>query len=121
MSRQSSTDLAKRAQDELNKPISRSTVWRILDEDAIKPWQYAQWIFPRAADFFTKAAIVLELYEGDWQGERLDPFDRILNSAEKTSIQARIRCPATLEPAPGRCRRVESEYGRGGALQYLAA
>src|SRR5262249_48858698 len=121
LSRQSTTDLAKRARDELNKPISRSTVWRILDADAIKPWQYEHWIFPRAADFFAKAAVVLDLYEGYWQGERLDPFDRILSADEKTSIQARIRCQETLGPAPGRRRRVEAEYGRGGALQYLAA
>src|SRR5947209_12692613 len=121
LSRQSTTDLANRARDELNKPISRSTVWRILDEDAIKPWQYEHWIFPRAADFFTKAAVVLDLYEGYWQGERLDPFDRILSSDEKTSIQARIRCHTTLGPAPGRRRRVEAEDERGRALQYLAA
>jgi hypothetical protein len=121
LSRQSTTDLAKRARDELNKPISRSTVWRILDADAIKPWQYEHWIFPRAADFFAKAAVVLDLYEGYWQGERLDPFDRILSADEKTSIQARIRCQETLGPASGRRRRVEAEYERGGALQYLAA
>jgi DDE superfamily endonuclease len=121
LSRQSTSDLAQRAQEELNKPISRSTVWRILDEDAIKPWQYEHWIFPRAADFFTKAAVVLDLYAGYWQGERLDPFDRILSADEKTSIQARIRCHTTLGPAPGRRRRVEAEYERGGALQYLAA
>jgi DDE superfamily endonuclease len=121
LSRQSTTDLAKRAQEELDKPISRSTVWRILDEDAIKPWQYEHWIFPRAADFFTKAAVVLDLYEGYWQGECLDPFDRIISSDEKTSIQARIRCHPTLPPGPGRRRRVEAEYERGGALQYLAA
>jgi hypothetical protein len=121
LSRQSTTDLAKRAQDELNKPISRSTVWRILDEDAIKPWQYEHWIFPRAANFFTTAAIVLDLYEGYWQGERLDPFDRIISTDEKTSIQARIRRHPSLGPGPGRRRRVETEYERGGALQYLAA
>jgi len=121
LSRQSTTDLAKRAQDELNRPISRSTVWRILDEDAIKPWQYEHWIFPRAADFFTKAAVVLDLYQGYWQGERLDPFDRVLSSDEKTSIQARVRCHASLPPGPGRPRRVEAEYERAGALQYLAA
>jgi hypothetical protein len=121
LSRQSTSDLAKRAQDELNKPISRSTVWRILDEDAIKPWQYEHWIFPRAANFFEKAAVVLDLYQGYWEGERVDPFDRIISSDEKTSIQARIRCHTTLGPAPGRPRRVEAEYERGGALQYLAA
>jgi hypothetical protein len=121
LSRQSTTDLANRARDELNKPISRSTVWRILDEDAIKPWQYEHWIFPRAANFFEKAAVVLDLYEGYWQGERVDPFDRIISSDEKTSIQARVRCHTSLGPASGRRRRVEAEYGRGGALQYLAA
>jgi hypothetical protein len=121
LSRQSTTDLAQRARDELNKPISRSTVWRILDEDAIKPWQYEHWIFPRASNFFEKAAVVLDLYEGYWQGERVDPFDRIISSDEKTSIQARIRRHTSLGPASGRRRRVEAEYGRGGALQYLAA
>jgi DDE superfamily endonuclease len=121
LSRQSTTDLAGRVRGELNRPISRSTVWRILDEDAIKPWQYEHWIFPRAANFFERAAVVLDLYEGYWQGERVDPFDRIISSDEKTSIQARIRCHPTLGPAPGRRRRVEAEYGRGGALQYLAA
>jgi hypothetical protein len=114
-------DLARLAGTELGKSISRSTVGRILDADAIKPWQYEHWIFPRAPDFFTKAARVLDLYEGYWQGERLDPFDRIISSDEKTSIQARQRSAATLPPGPGRRRRVEHEYERGGALQYLAA
>jgi hypothetical protein len=121
LSRQSTTDLAKRAAEELNKPIGRTTVWEILDADAVKPWQYEHWLFPRAPDFFSKAAVVLDLYEGYWQGERLDPFDRVLSSDEKTSIQARIRQDATLEPGPGRRRRVAAKYKRGGALQYLAA
>jgi len=121
LSRQSTTDLAKRAQEELGKPIGRTTVWQILDEDAIKPWQYEHWLFPRAPDFFAKAAVVLDLYQGYWQDERLDPFDRVISSDEKTSIQARIREDPTLQPGPGRCRRVASKYKRGGALQYLAA
>lgn len=121
LSRQSTTDLAKRAQEELNKPIGRTTVWQILDEDAIKPWQYEHWLFPRAPNFFAKAAVVLDLYQGYWQDERLDPFDRVVSSDEKTSIQARIREDPTLEPGPGRCQRVAAKYKRGGALQYLAA
>jgi hypothetical protein len=120
LSRQSLGDLAGIARGELGKPISRTTVKRILDEDAIKPWQHEHWIFPRAPDFLGKAAVVLDLYEGYWQGERLDPFDRSISADEKTSIQARIRCHATLPPGPGRGRRVEHEYERGGALQYLA-
>jgi hypothetical protein len=113
LSRQSTTDLANRVRDELNKPISRSTVWRILDEDAIKPWQYEHWIFPRAANFFEKAAIVLDLYEGYWQGDRVDPFDRVISSDEKTSIQARIRCHTTLAGRrPAESRRSTSGAGR---------
>jgi hypothetical protein len=65
--------------------------------------------------------VVLDLYQGYWQGERLDPFDRVLSSDEKTSIQARVRTHEALGPGPGRRRRVEHEYERGGALQYLAA
>jgi hypothetical protein len=93
----------------LNRPIGRTTVWEILDADAIKPWQYEHWIFPRAPDFFAKAAVVLDLYEGYWQGERLDPFDRVLSSDAKTSIQARVRRHETLAPGPGRRRRIEHE------------
>jgi hypothetical protein len=121
LSRQSLSDVTARARSALGKPVSRSTVWRILDTAAIKPWQYEHWIYPRDPDFTAKAAVVLDLYAGLWQGERLDPEDRIISSDEKTSIQARIRCHQTLGPAPGRRRRVEHEYGRGGALQYLAA
>jgi len=65
--------------------------------------------------------VVLDLYQGYWQGERLDPFDRVISSDEKTSIQARIRCDPTLEPGRGRPRRVAATYKRGGALQYFAA
>ena len=39
---------------------------------------------------------------------------------EKTSIQARCRCHPTLPPGKARMMRVEHEYERKGALQYLA-
>lgn len=45
----------------------------------------------------------------------------MISADEKTSIQARIRCHPTLPPAAGRAMRVEFEYERDGALQYLAA
>src|SRR5262249_21219407 len=46
LSRRSLDDLTARAHWALGKPISRSTVWRILDGDAIKPWRYEHRIFP---------------------------------------------------------------------------
>jgi hypothetical protein len=121
LSRQSLADVTTRAQHTLAKPISRSTVWRILATDAIKPWRYKYWIFPRDPHFAEKAGPILDLYAGTWQGQPLGPKDHILSADEKTSIQARIRCHPALPPAPGRLARLEHEYERGGALQYLAA
>jgi hypothetical protein len=121
ISRQSLDDVTSRARQALGKPVSRSTVWRILDSDAIKPWQFKYWIFPRDPQFSEKARPILDLYAGYWQGEPLGPKDYILSADEKTSIQARIRCHPSLPTDCGRPARVEFEYVRGGALQYLAA
>lgn len=121
LSKQSTVDLARRLPGRIGKPISRSTIFRILDTAAIKPWQHRSWIFPRAADFAEKAAVILDLYAGVWNGEPLGPNDYVLSADEKTSIQARIRCHDSLPVQAGRPQRVESEYSRGGALQYLAA
>jgi DDE superfamily endonuclease len=121
LSRLSSSDLADRTSVALGRSISPSTVWRILDTDAIKPWRYQYWIFPRDPRFSEKAGRVLDLYAGSWEGKPLGGRDYIISSDEKTSIQARIRCHATLPTGPRRPMRVEHEYERGGALQYLAA
>jgi hypothetical protein len=121
LSRQSLADITARVRNALSKPISRSTVWRILDTDAIKPWRYKYWIFPRDPRFAEKAGPILDLYAGRWQGKPLGSKDHILSADEKTSIQARRRCHPSLPPAPGRAAYIENEYERGGALQYLAA
>jgi hypothetical protein len=121
LSRLSTADIAAQARAALGKAISPSTVWRILAADAIKPWRYKYWIFPRDPHFAEKAGRVLDLYAGHWQGTPLGPKDYIISADEKTSIQARLRCHPSLPPAPGRVTRIEHEYERGGALQYLAA
>jgi hypothetical protein len=121
LSRQSLADITARVRNALSKPISRSTVWRILETDAIKPWRYKYWIFPRDPRFAEKAGPILDLYAGRWQGKPLGSQDHILSADEKTSIQARRRCHPSLPPAPGRAAYIENEYERGGALQYLAA
>jgi hypothetical protein len=121
LSRQALADVTVRAQQALGQPISRSTIWRILATDAIKPWRYKYWIFPRDPHFAEKAGPILDLYAGTWEGKPLGPKDHILSADEKTSIQARVRCHPTLPSAPGRPAHIEHEYSRGGALQYLAA
>ena len=64
--------------------------------------------------------MILDLYQGCYQGEPLGPGDRILSFDAKPSIQARGRIHQTLPAAPGRPARVEHEYVRHGALALLA-
>lgn len=120
LSRQSVADLTRRVNETLERPMSRTTVWRILDEDVIKPWRYEHWIFPRDAAFGEKAGPILDLYAGQWNGQPLGTKDFVLSGDEKTSIQARRRRHDELPPRRNRKRRVEPEYKREGALQYLA-
>jgi hypothetical protein len=101
--------------------ISGATVWRWLTADAIKPWQYRSWIWPRDPLFAEKAGRVLDLYHGVWENQPLGPEDFVISTDEKTSIQARKRLAPTTAPSAGRPGRVEHGYERQGALAYLAA
>jgi len=93
-----------------------------LAEDAIRPWNYRSWTFPRDPDFRVKAARVLDLYAGRWEGKLLGPGEFVLCADEKPSIQARARVHRTAAPLPGGDGQlVEHEYDRMGAFCYLAA
>ena len=122
LSRFSHADIARQAVERgIVASISGRTVWRWLDADAIKPWRYRSWIFPRDPRFAEKAGRVLDLYQGMWEGQPLGPNDYVISADEKTSIQARGRIAPGTAPAPGQVRRVEFEYKRAGALAYVAA
>ena len=98
------------------------TIWRWLCEDAIRPWNYRSWIFPRDPNFAEKAGPILDLYEGRWEGELLQPGDFVVCADEKPSIQARARKHPSQPATPGGDGQlVEHEYERKGALCYLAA
>jgi hypothetical protein len=76
LSRWSSAELAREAVARgIVAEISGTTVWRWLAEDAIRPWNYRSWIFPRDPKFAEKAGRIVDLYEGRWDGERLHPGD----------------------------------------------
>lgn len=121
LSRQSTAEVTRRVAERIHKAVSTTTVWRWLDDAAIKPWQFAYWKFPRCPDFGEKAAPVLDLYAGMWDGQPLGENEFVISTDEKTSIQARRRTHPGQPPGPNRPARVEHEYQRGGALQYLAA
>lgn len=101
--------------------LSRTTVWRILDQDALKPWRDRMWLFPRDPAFAAKAGRVLDLDTGWWEGRPLGAGDYVLSADEKTSLQARCRGHPGRPPRPGHPAQVEHEYERRGAVQYLAA
>lgn len=100
--------------------ISSSTVRRWLQEMAIKPWQVRSWVFPRDPAFEIKAGIVLDLYQGYWEGQPLGPHDIVLCADEKTCMQA-LRRRRVVGPAPGHGTLVDSEYKRTGTVSYLTA
>jgi transposase len=121
LSRWSGPDLAHELAARCGIAVSASTIGRWLARDALKPWQHRSWISVRDPQFAARAAPVLDLYAGIWDGRRLGPDDYVICADEKTSIQARCRCHPTLAPGKARAMRVEHDYDRGGALAYLAA
>ena len=101
--------------------ISPSTIGRWLAKDAIKPWQHRSWIFPRDPHFAAKASVVLDLYDRRWHGVALGDDEYVISADEKSQLQALQRRHRGLPTGPGRTRRVEFEYRRGGTLAYFAA
>jgi transposase len=100
---------------------ARTTIWRLLTHDALRPWRYRCWIFPRDPHFLDLAGPVLDLYACQWQGRPLWADEFVLSADEKTSIQIRHRRHTSLPIGPHQALRVEHEYERAGVLQYLAA
>jgi hypothetical protein len=112
---------AQAVSEGLVESISSSTVRRWLHAAAIKPWQYRSWIFPRDPDFAAKAARVLDLYARKWDGAALGPGDYVISADEKSQLQALARRHPDRRAGPGRARRVEFEYKRGGTVAYMGA
>ena len=82
---------------------SRTAVWRLLKQDALRPWRYRSWISPRDPDFLERASPVLDLYACRWQGRPLWADEYVLSADEKTSIHVRRRLPAHWT-SPGHAR-----------------
>mgnify|MGYP000023411595 FL=1 len=100
--------------------LSHGSLARILDQNVLKPWRYSYWLFPRDPDFVRKACVILDLYAGFWEGQRLGPNEYVLSADEKT-IQVLARCHPGLPAIPGYKQRVEFEYERLGTVAYHAA
>ncbi len=64
--------------------ISKTTLWRWLSQDAIQPWRFRTWLFPRDPHFADKAGRVLDLYARVWDGAALTAHDFVISADEKT-------------------------------------
>jgi hypothetical protein len=71
LSRWSGPDLARELSARCSIAASASTIGRWLARDALKPWQHRSWISVRDPQFAAKAARVLDLYAGTWDGKPL--------------------------------------------------
>jgi transposase len=88
------------AQALVSEPVSVSSLLRILAGNPVKPWQYQSWIYPRDPDFAAKAKVILDLYQGFYQGEPLGPGDRILSSVSTRNRRSRPAAASTRHCPP---------------------
>lgn len=122
LSRWSAAELAQQAVERgIVCSISGQTVWRYLAQDAIRPWSWRSWIFPRDPNFAEKAGRVLDLYERRWEGKLLHPGDYVISADEKSQLQALLARHQLIAPSPGRPGLREFEYTRLGTMAYMAA
>ncbi len=92
--------------------ISRSSIWRILQEVDLKPHKSAYWLNSHDEQFASKAQVICQLYAKAleyYQQSRL-----VICCDEKTGMQVLERKAPTKPAQPGRRERREHEYIRRG-------
>ena len=101
--------------------ISPTTIWRILNRDALRPWYHRSWLHIKDPNFLEKASRILDLYQGIWEGVPLGKKDFVICADEKSQLQILAREFATLPPDCGKPIRMENDYKRMGTVAYLSA
>src|SRR5256712_12949909 len=92
--------------------ISRSSIWRILQDVDLKPHKSAYWLNSHDEDFDAKAHTICQLY-----AKALDYYPQgrlVICCDEKTGMQVLERKAPTKPAQPGRRERREHEYIRHG-------
>ena len=114
LSRYSLSDLAAEVATEVgdDDAPSRSSIWRWLMQDALRPWRHDCWIFPRDPQFLERAGPVLDLYACRWQGRpEPEPSRLVLKEQSgrgwllpaRLAPSVRLRAlPSPLESTPSR-------------------
>jgi transposase len=95
-----------------SEPISRSSIWRILQDVDLKPHKSAYWLNSHDEDFDAKAHTICQLYV-----KALEAYEQgrlVICGDEKTGMQVLERKAPTKPAQPGRRERREHEYIRRG-------
>ena len=99
--------------------MSRSTLWRMLDDTDLKPHRSVYWLNSHNPDFDTKARDLCHLYVNAfrfYQEGRL-----VICVDEKTGMQILQRKYPTQGARPGQPEKREQEYIRHGVRALLAS
>jgi hypothetical protein len=100
-------------------PMSRWSIWRLLDEADLKPHRSVSWRNSHDPDFETKAHDICALYLHALRF--LEHSRLVICSDEKTGMQILQRQYPTQPMAPGKPEKREHEYIRHGARALLAS
>jgi transposase len=95
--------------------VSPASLSRFLRSMALKPHRLKYWLNPTDPDFDDKARRICRLYCHPPKGAT------VLSLDEKPGVQALRRRHPDRPMKPGRCRRMEFEYKRGGTRCIFAA
>ena len=101
LSRFSYADIAREIRREMPHAPSRSTIARWLRSDALRPWRFRYWKFPRDPHFRELAEPVIDLYHRRWKGRHLGPEEYVLSADEKTCILTLRRSSPSRDHYPG--------------------
>ena len=99
--------------------ISRSTIWRILEEADLKPHKSVYWLNSHDPDFDAKAERICQLYVN--APKLYQHGELVICCDEKTGMQILQRKYATQQAKSGKRRRREYEYIRHGTRALLAS
>lgn len=105
--------------DAHHQAMSRSTIWRVLDEADLKPHKSVYWLNSHDPDFDAKAKAICKLYV---DAPRLYQQGRLLICCdEKTGMQILQRKYPTQRAEPGKPEKREAEYIRHGTRALIAS
>src|SRR5499426_3946176 len=101
------------------RAMSRSTLWRLLDDADLKPHRSVYWLNSHDPDFEAKAQNICSLY---LNALRFFEHGRVvICTDEKTGMQMLQRKYPTQPIAPGKPEKREHEYIRHGVRALIAS